>query len=254
MPRVAELVGPAGVGKSSLALALTAADGRVVGVPPIPRRHHILRAPFLVGPALQLALPHRADTRKGLKRMLHVAAIRRYVDRHRSSDAGSVLLFDEGPVYYLARLRVYGGDYIESATVRRWWARTVGDWRRRLDVVVLLDAPDALLARRITVRPQAHGYKGAPLEQTRPFLRAYRDAYRDLINTLCVEGGPELLRVDTSRPLTARTTDSIVAALTGEEPKDASIAGPGEAPPEGRSESREGPVSGFWNGRPGGKV
>ena len=148
-PLLVELTGPAGVGKSTLSRALLGrggiAKGTIWGLP----------VPSLLGNGvrlLPLLLRNCRRTRSLLwdesRHMVRLATLHR-------APAGTVLagtrivVYDEGPIFALAWLRGFGHEIMRSEASEAWWQATLRDWATVMDVVVVVEASDVLLARRI---------------------------------------------------------------------------------------------------------
>src|SRR6476661_3509834 len=70
------------------------------------------------------------------------------------------VLFDEGPIFALAWLRGFGHEIMRSPATEAWWQATLREWASVMDLVVVVEANDVLLARRIRTRPHPHEVKG----------------------------------------------------------------------------------------------
>src|SRR5712691_9626058 len=137
-PIVVELVGPAGVGKSAIAERLLA-------------RHDVVRASVWNLPQLlRLCVVTRSLPREELKQIVRLNALRLFV-RRRVAGARVVVL-DEGPVFALSWLRVFGHPRLQNGRAEPWWRATYAVWAVLLDRLVLLDAPEPVLTSRIRGR------------------------------------------------------------------------------------------------------
>jgi len=195
-PLVVELAGPAGAGKSAIARALVRLDPEIHARPRVSPQSYLASMPGLVPTFLGLHWPFRGVLGKEMKRILRLRALHRLV--HRAGN-GCALVFDEGPVYMLARILFFGGKNIETQAFVRWWRRAIADWAATLDVIVWLDAPDDVLAVRIRTRPQWHRYRGADDRALTAFLDSYRAAFARVLTELTAAGGPQLWSLATDR-------------------------------------------------------
>src|SRR5207253_8094260 len=98
--------------------------------------------------------------------------------------AGSrrLVVLDEGPVFALAWLQVFGAErLLRSTAYKRWVQRTLADWARVLDAVVLVDAPDPVLSQRIRARVKPHLVKDQSDQQITAFAARFRAAFASVI-------------------------------------------------------------------------
>jgi len=177
-----ELVGPAGVGKSTLARALRSADPAVRIGPeiwglPLSR---LAAAALALVPTIVLAIleGHRPRSSE-LAQMIRLGALRRTVDREARRLDG-VLVLDEGPLFGLAWLEVFGTPN-DSASRARWRREVIAEWARRLDVVVRLEAGDRVLSQRIRRRSQRHLYQNRPDGALDHLAARYRAAFDQVV-------------------------------------------------------------------------
>lgn len=212
-PVVVELVGVAGAGKSSIASALVARDGALRARPPVSRRLYWATVPALLPTFLSLHWPPwapRGVLTKEMKRILRVQALHRLV---RSTTDGRTILFDEGPVYMLARILVFGGERIRTHAFARWWRSAIAQWAQAFAAIIWFDASDDVLASRLHTRRQWHPLRGAPDQTVRAFFASYRDAFRRVLADLEAAGGPQPWIVATDRPSVERTAQAVLARL-----------------------------------------
>lgn len=194
-PRVVEVVGPAGCGKTTLARSLCRRPeiGLGVELPRLDHVPHVLHHTLLLLPAY---LRERGEggwlTWKEMRSMTYCRAWPRRLATPGGSRAVTVL--DHGPLFRLARLRAFGPPITHGSAFERWWERSIALWGDLLDAVVVLDAPDDVLIERIRTRQERHRMKGQSSERTEHFLKRYRDTYREILAKLV---GPRVLRVDT---------------------------------------------------------
>jgi hypothetical protein len=212
-PLLVELAGPAGVGKSTLSRALLGrggiAKGTIWGLP----------VPSLLGNGvrlLPLLLRNCRRTRSLLwdesRHMVRLATLHR-------APAGTVLagtrivVYDEGPIFALAWLRGFGHEIMRSEASEAWWQATLRDWATVMDVVVVVEASDVLLARRIRTRPHPHEVKEFSDPEIVAWMARFRSALSWVLAGLAREGGPVVLRVTTDREPPGMLAERVGAAL-----------------------------------------
>jgi hypothetical protein len=211
--RALELVGVAASGKTTLARELTKHSARLTGGVPFPRLAHL--RPGLAHAARLLPAWWRAGGRwldeKELRSMNYVTGWADRVERRRPGD--TVVLFDHGPLFRIARLRAFGPPLVESARFQAWADAALRRWAPLLGGVVWLDAPDDLLVARIEARGERHRMQGEPLSDTLRFLARYRAAYERLLAEFEAAGGPPVLRIDTRAEPAALIAERLLAQL-----------------------------------------
>lgn len=109
----------------------------------------------------------------------------------------SPLVFDQGPLYALVRLRAKGIGVASTPAFSRWWSEMLSKWLDELSVVVLLDAVDDALIERLNQRDQRHDLKGAAVQEGREYLGSYRTLFEEIGSKIERLGGPILHRLDT---------------------------------------------------------
>jgi broad-specificity NMP kinase len=126
-----------------------------------------------------------------------------------------MLVFDEGPVFALAWLRGFGHESLRRDSSAEWWNVTLGQWARRVDLVVVLDASDAQLAQRIKARSTWHEVKDAPVPEIAAWMARFRIALEWVLAGLTANGGPHVVRISTDQQCPEHVVDQIRSALNG---------------------------------------
>jgi hypothetical protein len=203
-PVLVELIGPAGAGKTTLARAIA---GRVAGVRTGLRLDRVRDLPAVAASAVRVAPAFASGLLAGTRTAAHDARYSIRLLAHRAAAARALrtechlIIVDEGPVYMLARLLGFGSAGVEHSRFGREWLGSIDWWRRRLDAVVWLDAPDETLAARIRSRPKRHRAKHASDAALREFLSCYRAAFATVVTRLTSTNGPRAIYVDSAAPV-----------------------------------------------------
>jgi len=196
---VAEIIGPAGSGKTSLSRLLHRGDVRVGlsvwGLPPV----LLALSTFASLPTL-FALG-RSPKRVGwddVKLVIQLNALRLLL--HRESLKGyQTLLLDEGTVFALAKLYSFGAGHTAPDDSDLWMQGLFDRLAPLLDAVIWLDAPDAVLAQRIRQRDKAHRVKGESDAEICKHLAAYRKSFEWIISELSRRNGIKVFRFSTDQ-------------------------------------------------------
>lgn len=213
---VIELVGPAGAGKSTVRALVHVALGAAGAPAAGGERSHARTAALALRhaadwlpPAAALVRLSPSRARRLFRHVVRLRTLAAELPRLRAAAPGALLL-DEGPVFSLALLS-RACELAAVPALARYLEASLATWGTRLDVVVYLDAPDAVLARRIDARAKAHRLKGRSDDELRAFLRWYRHHYAAVTHELAARG-VRVLRIDTGGS-TADVVATRVAAL-----------------------------------------
>jgi hypothetical protein len=189
---VVELVGPAGVGKTTLAHNIQRVNSTVhVGLSlwKVPPARLVQGALALVPTIVVSALRKQRLRWREIRHMIRLDALRHAVrpELARGKRRHRIILLDEGPVFGIGWLDMAFAERGVEAP-ERWRRRVVRRWASLLDSVVLLDAGDRLLASRIRTRFKRHRMKRRSDAALRRFAGAVRSAYEAVIAELSSMG------------------------------------------------------------------
>jgi hypothetical protein len=212
-PRVVELVGPAGAGKSTVLHLITTRASLVhASVWDLPRPLLIASAIRTLPTMIAVVARSGALPWEELKQIIRLDALRHHLDRLRcTNDQGIVM--DEGPVLGMAWLRVLGPSCFCDGRMDRWWERTLNAWAPMLDGIVLLDAPDPVLVHRIRTRSKSHEYRDRPDEELIQFLAAYRRALGWVSGGMNARAGTLVIPIDSDSAEPVEIADRVLATL-----------------------------------------
>lgn len=219
---VAEIVGPAGAGKSTLTKVLRERDGSlrtglsVWGLPPtLLCLNAFLSLPRFVG----LYRSRGRIRRDEVKLIVRLSALHQLLGRESSKNYRTLLL-DEGTIFALVKLLAFGDKPksnrdggARSNHLDAWTQSLLNRWARRLDAVIWLDAPDEVLAERIRTRGKAHRVKDKTDEEIYAFLARYRESYERVISELTARHGLKVIRFSTESHSLEEMADQILAGM-----------------------------------------
>lgn len=144
---IAEIVGPAGAGKSTITQILSQRSPAIRGGFCLRR---IQFMPTFLGRAI-LSLPrylHRPGGERQvswevLMVMVYLEKLHRVLSRYRSNDS-TIFFLDQGPVYSLVYLREFGFEDVGDQKLELWWEHMLNIWASTLDIIFWLDAQDTV--------------------------------------------------------------------------------------------------------------
>src|SRR5207245_41907 len=140
-PVIVELVGPAGAGKSAVADVLRGREHVLrVSIWGLQLRFVSWSAVTLLPTFLALCLGTHSVPWQEMKQMIRLGALRRFLARA-ATPRQRLIVLDEGPVFALSWLQVFGGERLAgNAAYQRWVRRTLAAWAGVLDVIARHDA------------------------------------------------------------------------------------------------------------------
>jgi hypothetical protein len=208
---VGEVVGPPASGKSTVHRALDGAGIRAIG-----NYLSVRRVPAWATSAIGIRSVLREAIRAGFTRrqLTWIVRLQATPSALRRAELGArAVVFDQGPVYALARL----GDAIasagEPASLRAWWTARLRWWAERLDLVVSLDAPDDVLLRRIRSRDKEHPLRGLGDAEAASGLATERARTDAVVEAIAAMGRSRIERIDGSMTDAAQVVERIRQAL-----------------------------------------
>lgn len=215
--RIVELVGPAGAGKTTVTRTLLQYSTKVKVAPDISLRRpkHLAISALSVPLSLPVLWPGthngRWFTRDEFKSLIYLKTWPRVLTQQAANNRGAILL-DQGPVFRLATLHAFGPEDIRKPAAVTWWNKMFKLWAPVLDIVIWLDAPNTVLEQRINTRTRWHLVKGKSKQDTSQFLDWYRISYHEVLTRLSANGGPRLIKFDTSQTSTPEVVNAVLDA------------------------------------------
>jgi hypothetical protein len=135
--------------------------------------------------------------------------------RRPASPSRTVLIFDEGPIFVLAWLRGFGHEALSQQPSAEWWETTLREWASVIGAVVVLDAPDPLLAARIRARPHPHEVKELPDPEIARWMARFRQALEWVLTEMARHGGPKVIRLSSQDEPADRIAENVAQQLRG---------------------------------------
>lgn len=204
--RVVEIVGPAGAGKTTLFQALDCYS-ESIRLGNFPDVRKISDAPFFISNGIRV-IPgqfrlYRLDSRQLTRREFAWMSILNGWSAllHKESDGGNkVIVLDQGPIYLMTEMRLFGPEYLRQKSAERLWQDLYECWAATLDMVVWLDAAEEVLLERIRTRQQEHIVKNQSAAVVYEFLGRYRTEYEYILSVLTARKSDlKILKFDTER-------------------------------------------------------
>jgi len=215
---VVEVMGPAGTGKTTLSRALSQRDDNIAPDIDI-RLSKLEKIPFVINNTFSLLPTYlrryrhsRWFDRRETRSMAYLQAGLRLLEQEAPNNH-RVTVLDHGPIYRLAFLREFGPEITKSHAYQRWWANLLKQWIAILDIVIWLDAPNAILLKRIRARDSWHAVKGKSDQEAYEILRRYRAAFEQTIAEFLAARPMTVLHFDTSRHSTEKIADRALATF-----------------------------------------
>jgi thymidylate kinase len=185
-PRIMEIVGLAGAGKSTLVRSLHLWN-KEIQIFPLPNSWFIRsltkRSNLWLPLWLQRHQLHKEFTREELISIGCIDAWLPYIQLQTSSSA-DIAVLDPGSVYWLTKLQGFDSKLIGKSAYLRWWEDKFEQWSSALDVIIWLDAPDELCLQRVLAREEWHHAKHMEANEVLGRFRGLRKSYEQIISRM----------------------------------------------------------------------
>lgn len=183
-PRVIELIGPAGVGKSEVTAQLARMPGVLcTSIWHVPLSELAWATFCTIPSAATLIRRAGAPLSRELRHIARLRALLNFLDRDELSAYRHIVL-DEGAIYTLSWLHVIGHSVFADLRSNTWRHYIAALWAAQLDEVIWLDAPDNVLAHRLRTRAKRHVMSNASERSVTAFSLRYRAAFNSTIGTV----------------------------------------------------------------------
>ncbi len=218
-PRVVEVVGPAGAGKSSLCRALTKTSAHV-RLATFPDVRSSKATPFFLWHGLRMSrnLFQPKDSRTlTFREFAWLCILDGWAGILQEEWASSrqTNLLDQGPVYLISELSESGPRSMKSRLSTGDLRMLPDRWASVLDAIVWLDAPDDVLVRRIRSRKKEHIVKNAPDQAVVKFIRTFRETYEQTLSMISRQNASlKVLRFNTAACTAGEIASNLAVAFS----------------------------------------
>ena len=190
-PRLIEMVGIGGAGKSTLYRALHAENPSILKLDPPGKLHYL---PTLAKMALHW-LPvfvskyggSRWFTWDEMRNVCYLDTRLRQI-RSLSGSTDTVAVLDPGSVYWLSSLREFGPPFTRDALFTAWWDEKLAEWSAAIDLLIWIEAPSDLLLERVLARDEVHEARSQPRESALANFERYRACYATMVPEVTSRG------------------------------------------------------------------
>lgn len=195
---VAEIIGPAGSGKTSLVHLLKNSDNVKSGLSVwrLPIGLLSITAIETAPAVLRFCVRRKTFSIDDVKLFIQCKALLKVIEKE-SRKGYRALLLDEGNVFALAKLRAFA----DNATLSNAESMQalIDELGAKLNAVIWLDAADEVLAARIRTREKSHRVKDATDADIQTHLAKYRSAFEQVIGELTQRQGLKIFRYSTDQ-------------------------------------------------------
>lgn len=206
---MAEIIGPAGAGKSTLSALLNKSNLQIEagitiwGLP----RSLLAKSTFISVPTVaRILLEEKELNISNSKQIIRLRAFYQHLimEKQLSKEARSksvnrmidAVFLDEGIVFALSKLRADWKEY--KGYMQNWEKETLNQWSKVLNTIIWLDAPNDILIERIRIREKSHRMKFQPADEIHNFLDEYRSAYTNIVKRFQSLNDVTVIKFDTA--------------------------------------------------------
>lgn len=220
---IVEIVGPAGAGKSSLFKALQKKEPRIICEEPPPIWNHSYVQFYLrnIGRLFPLFvhLPHREFKVFSRRILIYMIFLTGWHDllNKKAELIKNVILLDQGPIFMMAYLSIFGQINTEYSRIYEWRKKTDYQWAHTINTIIYLDTSNEALISRNRNR-QDHEIKhisGKSNAEARDFLEKYRNVYKQIINRFTMNNDQlRVVWIDTEEFSIEKAVDIVISEMS----------------------------------------
>jgi deoxyadenosine/deoxycytidine kinase len=218
---IVEIIGLAGTGKSTLSNVLSKCTDQVIlETPPFYRRtdniSFFVRNLFLFLPSMLRIYLHKNGRYPSWEQLVGLVILNGWhrVLNQRAFKEDKIYILDQGAIYLLVELTLFGPERIKQSNVKLWWDHVFRNWAETIDLVIWLDTSLPVLVERIRSREIWHSIKDRNDDDAYQYLELYRRAYESVISRLMTCSTTlKVFRLDTGQNSLKETLEKVVNEL-----------------------------------------
>ncbi len=211
-PRLIEMVGIGGAGKSTLYRALNQGNSRIRKLGPPAKTQYLpslLRLAFHWLPIHLLKYGRsRWFTWDEIRNICYLDTQLSHIRSHNRAD-GAIAVLDPGSVYWLSSLREFGPEFRKDAAFRKWWDERLREWSEALDWIIWIEAPVGLLLERVLARDEVHEARTQSREMALVYFERYQAEYSKMVPEMASKGHARLFHFRSDQTNTEQMAQEI---------------------------------------------
>jgi deoxyadenosine/deoxycytidine kinase len=214
-PRIIEIVGLAGTGKSTLVKSLRKRNEKIQ-IFPLPKSWFLWS--LTKRSILWLPLWFRRRHLSGeftSEEVTSIGCLDAWLDylQLRTSSGENIAIMDPGSVYWLTKLQGFTTQTTGRLLYRHWFEAKFEQWSSALDVIIWLDAPEELCLQRVLARDQWHDVKDMAVNEALGRFRVLRKSYQKIVAQMASQHPKKVFHFHTDQISTEQMVEQIVSEV-----------------------------------------